>query len=147
MGLLELCIISDYTQLRSRITWPKWKQLSWKISYFILIKHPMHELKVLYLRRGCKIRWSEILKVNVFSRPLLQRNYIRGSISINIISFSRNCDIKQKMKSVTDACIWVMLISINSDTLEIRSIVCLTLILSFAAVEFISGQLISPTES
>ena len=43
-----------------------------------------------------------------------------GSISIENISFSRNCDIKiTNAKSVTDATIWVMFISKNSDTLEI----------------------------
>ena len=41
-------------------------------------------------------------------------------ISIENISFSRNCDIKTtNAKSVTDASILVMFISKNSDTLEI----------------------------
>ena len=45
---------------------------------------------------------------------------MRGSISIEIISFSRNSDInKTNVKSVTDASIWVMFISKNSDMLEI----------------------------
>ena len=39
-------------------------------------------LKALSQRRGCKLRFSEILKVNVFSGPLLERNYIQGSIAI-----------------------------------------------------------------
>ena len=34
------------------------------------------------------------LKINVFSRPLLDQNYMYGSISIKNISFSKNCDIK-----------------------------------------------------
>ena len=42
-----------------------------------------------------KFRFNEILKVNVFQDPLiLVRNYMRRSISIENISFSRNCDIK-----------------------------------------------------
>ena len=44
---------------------------------------------------------------------------MRGSISINI-QFSRNYDIKTTdAKSITDASIWVMFISKNSNTLEI----------------------------
>ena len=72
---------------------------------------------------------------------------MRGSISIENISFSINCDIKiTNAESVTDASIWVMFISKSNDTLELREhIVCLTLPLSFAAVDFISGQLISLT--
>ena len=67
-----------------------------------------------------KFVFSEILKVGCFSRHLLERNYMCGSISIENISFSRNCDIKiTNAKSVTDATIWVMFISKNSDTLEI----------------------------
>ena len=50
-------------------------------------------LMVLYHRRGCKIHFSEILKVNVFSRPLVEQHYMYISISIENISFSRNCDI------------------------------------------------------
>ena len=43
-----------------------------------------------------------------------------GSISIENISFSKNCDNKiTNAKSVTDATIWEMFISKNSDTLEI----------------------------
>ena len=42
-----------------------------------------------------KISFSEILKVNVFSRPLFERNYIQDSISKEKISFSINCDIKR----------------------------------------------------
>ena len=43
-----------------------------------------------------------------------------GSISIENISFSRNCNIKiTNAKSVTVAFIWVMFISKNSDTIEI----------------------------
>ena len=42
-----------------------------------------------------KISLSEILKVNVFSRPLFERNYIQDSISKEKISFSINCDIKR----------------------------------------------------
>ena len=42
------------------------------------------------------------------------------SISIEIISFSRNCDIKMlNAKSDTDASIWVIFISKNSDKLDI----------------------------
>ena len=36
------------------------------------------------------IRLSEILKVNIFSRPLLEQNCMQGSLSIENISFSRN---------------------------------------------------------
>ena len=71
---------------------------------------------------------------------------MRRTIPIENISFSRNCDIKIKnAKIVTDASFWVMFISKNGDTLEIAEHSCLTLILSFAAVDFISGQLISLT--
>ena len=43
-----------------------------------------------------------------------------GSISLENILFSRNCDIKtSNAKSVTDASVWVVFISKNSDTLEI----------------------------
>ena len=45
---------------------------------------------------------------------------LHGSILIENILFSRNCDIKTtNAKSITDASIWVMFISKNSDTLEI----------------------------
>ena len=72
---------------------------------------------------------------------------MRKSISIERISFSRNCDIKTtNEKSVTDASIWVMFISKINNTLEIAEhIVSLTLLLSLAALDFISGQLISLT--
>ena len=41
---------------------------------------------------------------------------MHGSISIENISFSRNCDIKTtNAKSVADASLWVMFISKNSD--------------------------------
>ena len=64
-----------------------------------------------------------------------------GSISIENVSFSRNCDIQiTNAKSVT-----VMFISKNIDSLEIAGHVCLTLLLSFATVDFISSQLISQT--
>ena len=59
------------------------------------------------------IRFSRILKGNVFSRP--EQNYMHGSISIENISFSRNCYIKSK-KSVTDASVWLKCISKNSNT-------------------------------
>ena len=53
-------------------------------------------------------------------RPLLERNYMCGSISIENISFSRNCDIKTtNAKSITDDSFGVKFISKNSDTLEI----------------------------
>ena len=45
---------------------------------------------------------------------------MHGSISIENVLFSRNCDIKTtNAKSVTDASIRVMFISRNSNTLEI----------------------------
>ena len=45
---------------------------------------------------------------------------MRGSISIENISFSRNCDIKiTNAKSATEASTQVLFISQNSDTLEI----------------------------
>ena len=60
-----------------------------------------------------------MFKVDVFQDPLLKRNYMRGSISIENISFSRNCDIKiTNANSVTDASIWAMFIFKNSDTFE-----------------------------
>ena len=50
-----------------------------------------------------------------FSRPLFERNYMHGSISIENISFSRNCDIKiTNAKSTTDASTWVIFISTNN---------------------------------
>ena len=56
----------------------------------------------------------------MFFKTLLARNYTRGFISIENISFSRNCDIKiPNAKSVTDASISVMFISKNSDKFEI----------------------------
>ena len=43
-----------------------------------------------------------------------------GSISIENISFSRNCDIKiTNANIVTDASIWVILTPLNNGTLEI----------------------------
>ena len=72
--------------------------------------------------KDVKIIFSEILKVNVFTRPLLESNCMHGSISIENISFSRKCDIKTtNAKSVTDTSIWVMFISKNSNTLAWRS--------------------------
>ena len=44
------------------------------------------ELKGTLSPRGCKNLF--------FPRPLLEQNYMHGSISIENISFSRNCDIK-----------------------------------------------------
>ena len=45
---------------------------------------------------------------------------MRGSISIENITFSRNCDNKiTNAKSITDASIWAMFISKNSDTFKI----------------------------
>ena len=60
---------------------------------------------------------------------------MRGSISIENM-FSRNCKIRiTNAKSVSDASIWIMIIAKNSDLLEIAEyIVCLTLLLLFAAV-------------
>ena len=47
---------------------------------------------------------------------------MHGSILIENISLSRNCDIKTtNTKSVTDASIWVMFIFKDSDTLEIEN--------------------------
>ena len=59
------------------------------------------------------IRFSRILKVNVFSRP--EQNYMDESISIENISFSRNCDIKST-KSVTNASVWLKFMSKDSNT-------------------------------
>ena len=92
-----------------------------------VFKRRFHRRVILYsnvaysiTEEDVKIRFGEILKVNVFSRPLLERNYMRGSISIENILFSRNCDIKiTNAKSATDASIWVMCVSINSYTLGI----------------------------
>ena len=53
-----------------------------------------------------KICFSEILKVNVFPRNLLEQNCMHGSISIEDISFSRNCDIEtSNARSITNASI------------------------------------------
>ena len=55
----------------------------------------------------------------MFFKTLISRNYMHGSISVESISFSRNCDIKvANAKSVTYmyTSIWVMYISKNSDT-------------------------------
>ena len=61
--------------------------------------------------------------------PLLQKTY----------GFQENCDIKTiQVKRVTDTSIWVMSISKNIDTLEIEH----SLLLSFPAMDFISGRLI-----
>ena len=71
-----------------------------------------HALKVPYHRRGCKNSFKWNFKSQCFSNI--------GSISIENISFSRNCDIKTtNAKSVTDHSIWVAFISKNSVTLEI----------------------------
>ena len=61
-----------------------------------------------------------VVKFQCFSRPLLEGNYMHGSISIENISFPRNWDIKiTNANSVTDASVWAMFISANSDTLKI----------------------------
>ena len=58
-----------------------------------------------------KIHFSEIQKVNVFQDPFL-----------NEITWG-NCDIKiTKEKSVTDASMWVMFISKNSNTGQLISL-------------------------
>ena len=68
-----------------------------------------------------KLFLVNILKVNAFSRPLLERNCMHGSILIENMSFSRNCDIKTtNVKRVMDASIWVMFISKISNTPEIE---------------------------
>ena len=64
---------------------------------------------------------------------------MQGSLSIENISFSRNCDIKTtNAKSVPYASIWVMFISKISGTPEIEH--CL---LKSPIIICISGQLIS----
>ena len=73
---------------------------------------------------------------------------MHGSISIENISFSRNCDIKTtNPKSVTDASVWVTSISKNSDTLEIAEPRLLNspIIIPRYGFHFSSGQLISLT--
>ena len=71
---------------------------------------------------------------------------MRRSISIKNIWFARNCDIETtNAKSVMDASIWVMFISKNKDTFEIAEHSLLPVLLSFAAMGFISGQIISLT--
>ena len=78
------------------------------------------DLKVPYHRRGCTKSFYLNFKSQYFSRPLLERSYMHEFISIENISFSRNCDIKiTNAKSITNASIWVMFISTNSDMLEI----------------------------
>ena len=59
-----------------------------------------------------KIRFSEIIKVNVFSRPLLEPNYMNASTLIENIK-------QQNRESITDISISVKFISKNANTLEI----------------------------
>ena len=61
-----------------------------KISYCSVSDLDIEALKVLYHRRGCKI----CFKSQLILRPLLERYYMHGSISIGNISFSGNCDTK-----------------------------------------------------
>ena len=64
-----------------------------------------------FTEEDVKICFSEILKVNIIQDPYLNENFMHGSISIENISFSRNCYIKiTNAKSVMDASIWVMFI-------------------------------------
>ena len=56
-----------------------------------------------------------------FSRPLLERNYMHGSILIKNISFSRSCDIKTtKCKEHHRRFYLGKVYSKNSNTLEIE---------------------------
>ena len=71
---------------------------------------------------------------------------MRRTISIENISFTRNCDIKiTNAKSVTEASIWVMFISKNSDTLEIAENSLFNTPIIIPRCGFHSGQLISQT--
>ena len=54
-------------------------------------------LKALVHRMGCGnsfLRKFGIFKSKCFRRNSMERNYMHGSIFIENISFSRNCDIK-----------------------------------------------------
>ena len=67
-------------------------------------------ISTLITEKDVIIRISEISKVNVFQDPYLNENYMHGSILIENISVSSNCDIKiTNAKSVTDTSIWVCL--------------------------------------
>ena len=69
---------------------------------------------------------------------------MHGSISIEAHRFQEILILKQQnVKSVTDASIWVTFISENSK--EIEHSLLYSLLLSFLAVDFISGLLISLT--
>ena len=83
---------------------------------------------------------------------------MRGSISKENISFSRNCDIKKKQhykitktnkREERHGRFYLFNVYLErSDTLEIaKHGLFNSVILSFAAVDFISGQLISLTNS
>ena len=72
------------------------------------------------IEEDVKFCFGEILKVKVFSRPFLERNYVHRSISIENILFSWTCDIKTtkcKKCDVTDAS---KFITKNSNMLEIE---------------------------
>ena len=91
-----------------------------------------------------------MLKVNDFSRTLLEGNCMHGSISIENISFSRYCDIQTtNSKSVTDASLWVMFISKHSDTLEIgrHSLLFFPIIIPRYGFQFSSTDFFDKTHS
>ena len=68
-----------------------------------------------------KICFRKILKVNVFSRPLLVRNYMHGCISIDNISLQEIVVLNQQdAKSITNASIWLKFISKNMKTPRIE---------------------------
>ena len=74
---------------------------------------------VLYHRGACKIRFSDILKVNVIRDPYLNKITRADPFIIENILFPRHCDIQIiKAKNITDAFISVMFIFKNSDTFE-----------------------------
>ena len=81
-----------------------------------------------------------------FEGPLLKRNYMHISISIENISFLRNCDIKTTKCEERHRRFYLgnVCLKIATRARLIRA-VCLTLLLSFPAMDFISGQLISLT--
>ena len=60
------------------------------LDHFSPIVHHPHSIT----EENVNIRFSEILNVSVFSRRLLEGNCMHGFISIENISFLRNCDIK-----------------------------------------------------
>ena len=100
---------------------------------YLFFSHELHMCVLMYTgrlikgtlshKKDVKIRYSEHLKVNVFKGSFLEQNYLNESISIENISFSRNCDIKiTKCEERHRRFYLGAVISKNSNTLEIKHI-------------------------